>query len=167
MRLEVSWLNWGCLHDVLVHLTHHSDYKWIIQVQSSVVQSFIWMTKVEIILFFFFFFFCDPQKKVIQVNKGCNNSYFWIIWNTSIDIKHITHNAIIHDLFNTHTYFSFQNLYTHNCLYYILCFCYFVHCLFVHCSFVACVLSWCYHFIALWSFCHYNKFLVCVNIPGQ
>ncbi len=21
--------------------------------------------------------------------------------------------------------------------------------------------------VALWSFCHYNKFLVCVNIPGQ
>ncbi len=50
------------------------------------------------------------------------------------DIKHGTHNTIIHYLFITHTYFSFQisDLYTHNCLYYILCFCYFVHCLFVY-----------------------------------
>ncbi len=40
-------------------------------------------------------------------------------------------------LFTTHTYFFISNLhisdlYTHNCLYYILCFCYFVHCLFVY-----------------------------------
>ncbi len=29
------------------------------------------------------------------------------------------------------------------------------------------VLSCCCHSVALWSFCHYNKFLVCVNTPGQ
>ncbi len=46
-------------------------------------------------------------------------------------------------------------------------FCHFVHCLFVYCSFVVCVLSCCCHSIALWSFCHYNKFLICVNIPDQ
>ncbi len=60
-----------------------------------------------------------------------------------------------------------SDLYTHNCLYYILCFCYFVHCLFVYYYFIICVLSCCCHSVALWSFCHYNKFLVCVNIPGQ
>ncbi len=37
-------------------------------------------------------------------------------------------------------------------------------CIFVHCSFVACVLSCCCHSVALWSFCHYNKFLVCNHI---
>ncbi len=53
--------------------------------------------------------------------------------------KHGTHNTIIHYLFTTHTYYFFfisilhiSDLYTHNCLYYILCFCYFVHCLFVY-----------------------------------
>ncbi len=63
-----------------------------------------------------------------------------------------------------------SDLYTHNCLYWILCFCYFVHCLFVYLYiviFVVCVLSCCSHSVALWRFCYYNKFLVCVNIPGQ
>ncbi len=39
----------------------------------------------------------------------------------------------------------------------------FVHYLFVHCSFVVCVLSCCCHSVALWRFCHYNKFLVLDN----
>ncbi len=39
--------------------------------------------------------------------------------------------------------------------------------LFVYCYFVFCVLSCCCHSVALWSFCHYNKFLICVNIPGN
>ncbi len=59
----------------------------------------------------------------------------------TLDIKRGTHNTIIHYLFTTHTYFSFQNLhisdlYTHNCLKYIVCLCYFVHCLFVYYYFV-------------------------------
>ncbi len=29
------------------------------------------------------------------------------------------------------------------------------------------VLSCCCHSVALWSFCHQNKFLVCVTIPGN
>ncbi len=29
------------------------------------------------------------------------------------------------------------------------------------------LLSCCCHFVALWSFCHYNKFLVQVNISGN
>ncbi len=33
--------------------------------------------------------------------------------------------------------------------------------------FIICVLSYCCLSVALWSFCHYNKFLVCVNIPGD
>ncbi len=90
----------------------------------------------------------------------------------TLDIKRGTHNTITHYLFTTHTYFfisilHISDLYTHNCLYYILCFCYFVHCLFVYYYFIICVLSCCCHSVALWSFCHYNKFLVCVNIPGQ
>ncbi len=32
--------------------------------------------------------------------------------------------------------------------------------------FSSCVLSCHCHSVALWSFSHYNKFLVCVNIPG-
>ncbi len=61
----------------------------------------------------------------------------------------------------------YRALSTRICLYFILCFCYFVHCLFVYYSFIICVLSCCCHSVALWSFCHYNKFLVNVNIPGQ
>ncbi len=57
------------------------------------------------------------------------------------------------------------DMHTHNCLHYILHFCYFVHCLFVY-SFIICVLSLCCPSVALWSFCRY-KFLVCVNIPVQ
>ncbi len=49
----------------------------------------------------------------------------------------------------------------------ILCLCYFVHCVFVYCSFVVCVRSCCCHSVALWSFCHYNKVLLCVNIPNN
>ncbi len=68
-----------------------------------------------------------------------------------------------------HSLFTFislhkPDLYTHNCLYYILCFCYFVHCLFVYYSFIICVLSCCCHSVAPWSFCYYNKLLVCVNV---
>ncbi len=87
----------------------------------------------------------------------------------TLNVEHTT----LFTLFIHHTYFFFisilhiSDLYTHNCLYYILCFCYFVHCLFVYYSFIICVLSCCCHSVALWSFCHYNKFLVCVNIPGN
>ncbi len=77
----------------------------------------------------------------------------------TLNVEHTT--LVYNYLFTTHTYFFFQictsDLYTHNCLYCILCFCYFVHCLFV--------LSCCCHSVALWSFCHYNKFLIFVNIP--
>ncbi len=40
-------------------------------------------------------------------------------------------------------------------------------CIFVHNFFIICVLSCHWHSVALWSFCHQNKFLVCVNIPGN
>ncbi len=57
---------------------------------------------------------------------------------------------------------------THNCLYCILYFCHFVYCLFVNLYIVLLLsVSCCCHSVALWSFCHYNKFIVCVNIAGQ
>ncbi len=75
----------------------------------------------------------------------------------TLNVEHTT----LHYLFITHTYFfisilHISDLYTHNCLYYILCFCYFVHCLFVqvYYYFIICVLSCCCHSVALWSFCH-------------
>ncbi len=51
-----------------------------------------------------------------------------LTWNTQ---------HYLHYLFITHTYFfisilHISDLYTHNCLYYIFSFCYFVHCLFVY-----------------------------------
>ncbi len=36
-----------------------------------------------------------------------------------------------------------SDLYTHNYLYWLLCFCYFVHCLFEYCSFIICDLLHC------------------------
>ncbi len=85
----------------------------------------------------------------------------------TLNVEHTTQFT----LFIHHTYlFCISNFHmsdlTHNCLYYIFCFCYFVHCLFVYYSLIFSVLSCCCHSVALWSFCHYNKFLVCVNIPG-
>ncbi len=85
----------------------------------------------------------------------------------------VEHTTLFTLFIHHHTYFSFQfahirPVHTYStCLYYILCFCYFVHCLFVYYSFIICVLTCCCHSVALWSFCHYNKFLVCENIPGQ
>ncbi len=103
-----------------------------------------------------------PERPDTGTVSSLKQSISW-----TLDTKRGTHNIIIHYLFITHTYFSFQictnQTCTHNCLYYILCFCYFVHCLFVYYSFI---MSCRCHSVALWSFCHY-KFLVCVNIPGQ
>ncbi len=96
----------------------------------------------------------NPSHEHLTLNVGhTTHNTIYIIYSSRIHIFH----------FNLHI----SDLYTHNCLYYILCFCYFVHCLFVYYSFIICVLSCCCHSVALWSFCHYNQFLVCVNIPGQ
>ncbi len=86
-------------------------------------------------------------------------------------LEHTTHNTIIHH-YSSHILIYISNLhisylYTHNCLYYILCFC-FLYIAYLYISlFIICVLSCCCLSVALWSFCHYNKFLVCVNILGQ
>ncbi len=51
----------------------------------------------------------------------------------TLDIKRRKHNIIIHYLIITNTSnLHTVDLYTHHFLYYILCFCYFVHCLFVY-----------------------------------
>ncbi len=66
------------------------------------------------------------------------------LMNTTLNVKHTT--LLYNYLFTTHTcFFSISNLhtldlYTHNCLYYILCYCYFLHCLFVYYYFIICVL---------------------------
>ncbi len=127
-----------------------------------------------------------PQELLIQFYSAiiesilCTSITVWFSSATKSDLRRLqrvvrTAERIIgttlpslHELY-LFFYFKFaqSDLHTHNCLYYILWFCYFVHCLFVYYSFIICVLScWC-HSVALWSFCHYNKFLVCVNIPGQ
>ncbi len=77
-----------------------------------------------------------PERPDTETVSFPKQSISW-----TLDIKRGTHNTIIHYLFTTHTYFSFQNLhisdlYTHNCLKYIVYLCYFVHCLFVYYYFV-------------------------------
>ncbi len=107
-------------------------------------------------------------------------SFFYLVYWFKTNFEALHRNVQIkctqhyNTLFIHHTYLFFiskvhmiADLYTNNCIDYILCFCYFVHCLFVYCSFVVCVLSCNWHSVALWSFCHCNIFLVCVNIPGQ
>ncbi len=90
--------------------------------------------------------------------------------NPTLDNKRGTHNTIT-QLFIHYIYlFTFQiciisDLYTHNNLYYILCFCQYTLPICIL-FFIMCVLSFCCHSVALRSFFHYNKLLVCVNIPG-
>ncbi len=96
-----------------------------------------------------------------------------ITW--TLDIKHGTHNTIIHYLFITHTFFSFQIctyqtctciiVYIIYCVFAILYIAYLYMCIvffYNHCPVL--LLSLC---CTVWSFCHYNKFLLCVNTPGQ
>ncbi len=73
-----------------------------------------------------------PERPDTETVSSLRQSITW-----TLDIKRGTHNTIIQYLFITHTFFFISNLhisdlYMHNCLYYILCFCYFVHCLFVY-----------------------------------
>ncbi len=81
------------------------------------------------------------------------------------------------DSWAPHTYFFISNLHMsdliHDCLYCIFNFWHFVHCPFVYLYivlFFLCPVLSCHchcHSVALWNSCHYNKFLVCENIPGQ
>ncbi len=84
----------------------------------------------------------------------------------TLNVEHTT--LLYNYLFTTQIYFSFQ-IYTcqtsHIIVYIIYCVFAILY-IFVYCSFIICVLSCCCHSVALWSFCHYNKFLICVNIPG-
>ncbi len=89
-----------------------------------------------------------------QRNKFSSSDYehLTIMWNTQ-------HYYII---YSSHILIYISNLhisylYVHNCLYYILCFCFFfVHCLFCILLFFISV-SCCCLSVALWSFCHYKK----------
>ncbi len=80
-----------------------------------------------------------PERPDTETVSSLKQSISW-----TRDIKRGTHNTIIF-IIHTHTYFLFQvctyQTCAHNCLYYILCFCHFVHCLFVY--FIICVLSCC------------------------
>ncbi len=90
----------------------------------------------------------------------------YISW--TLDIKRGTHNTIIHYIINTHTYFfSFHvrpvHIIKHNLiLYYLLCFD-FLYISYLYIIVLLSDLSCCCHSVALWSFCRYNRFLVCVN----
>ncbi len=106
-----------------------------------------------------------PERPDTETVSFPKQSISW-----TLDIKRGTHNTIIQLLIHHILIFSFQICTCHDsciivCIVY--CFCHFVHFIFVYCSFVVCVLSGHSQSVALWSFCNYNKFLVCVNIPGQ
>ncbi len=65
--------------------------------------------------------------------------------------------------YHTCTYIIVYIIY---CVFAILYIVYLVY-LYIILFFIICVLSCRCHSVALWSFCHYNKFFVCVNIPGN
>ncbi len=71
----------------------------------------------------------------------------------TLNVEHTTLLYIIYS-FITHTYFSFQIFF----FFFYIAYLYIVLLLSVSC---------CCHSVALSSFGHYNKFLVCVSIPGQ
>ncbi len=107
----------------------------------------------------------DQTQKQFLPSGNPSHEHLTITWNT----QHY-YTSFIH-----HTYlFTFQICTYHTCTYitvcYILCFLfYFLHCLFCifvyYYFFIIWVLCCCCVSVALWSFCHYNKFLVSVNIP--
>ncbi len=91
---------------------------------------------------------------------------------STLDIKRGTHNTII-QLFIHHTcLFCYLKICTCQTSHIIVCI---VYCILCFCTlpilyiiiFIICVLSYCCLSVALWSFCRYNKFLVCVNMPGN
>ncbi len=86
-------------------------------------------------------------------------------WNTQHNYTLFIHHTFLLIISNLHI----SDLYTQHWLYYIyiLVFCTLPIFIIVYYSFIICVLFCCCRSVALWSFCHYNKFLVCVNIPGQ
>ncbi len=103
-----------------------------------------------------------PERPDTETVSSLRQSISW-----TLDIKRGPHNNII-ILFIHHTYLFFHFNFSHQtCSHIFVYIVYFVHCLFVYCYFVVCVLSCCCHSVALWSFCQYNKFLICENIPGQ
>ncbi len=79
--------------------------------------------------------------------------------------------TLLYNLFTTHTYFFSISNCTCQTSHIIVCI---VYCVFailytiylyiVLLLSVSCPVT---VIVALWSFCHYSKFLVCVNIPGQ
>ncbi len=62
-------------------------------------------------------------------------------------------------------------IYKMHIVYFVYCVCAILHIVyFVYLYiiiFIICVLSCHCYSVALWSFCHQNKFLVCANIPGN
>ncbi len=90
-------------------------------------------------------------------------------WTLDINVEHTTLLYIIYSpniLIFSFQFCTYQTC-THIIVYIIYCVFAILYILFVYYSFIICVLSCCCHSVALWSFCHDNKFLVCVNIPGQ
>ncbi len=120
------------------------------------------------------------SKNLLNVRSGNGRGFYYakrICASLPLDYSRDTHNLIhfstqhytIIQLFihHTHLFFPFR-ICTCQTSHIIVCIVYTLPiCIFVYCSFVVCVLSCCCHSVGLWSFGHYNKFLLCVNIPGH
>ncbi len=83
--------------------------------------------------------------------------------NLTINVEHAT---LLYITYSSHILIYISNvhmyLYTHTCLYCILCFCYFVHCLFVYYSFIICPVLSCPVAVILLhcgTSVSYNKFM--------
>ncbi len=77
----------------------------------------------------------SPERSDTGTVSSPKQSISW-----TLDIKRGTHNTIIHYLFITHTYFSFQICTYQTCTHMIvyIIYCVFVNCLFVYYSFIIC-----------------------------
>ncbi len=107
-------------------------------------------------------YYISTIKHLSQHTKYiCNINYFTKYY-FKIVLSQNTINIFLFFISNVHI----SDLYTHNCLYYLLflLFCTLPICILF---FIICVLSCCCYSVALESFCPYNKFLIFVNIPGQ
>ncbi len=99
-----------------------------------------------------------PDTETVSFPKQSSHEHL------TLNMEHTT--LLYNYLFITHTYFFSFQICTCQTSHIIVCI---VYCVFDILYIVHLLLSvsCCCHSVAPWRICDYNKFLVCVNIPGQ
>ncbi len=102
----------------------------------------------------------QAQKQFLPSGNPSHEHLTTIVEHTIYTLIYLTHILSVH--FNLLIYQTCTHIIVY--IYIVFLLFYIAH---LYIILLICVLSCCCHSVALWSFCHYNKFLVCVNIPGQ